>query len=86
MHSEYLGPCVTNIVAEYCGILCALAFLIEFPNVGEWVVWGPITIRSDSQLAVEQLNRRWKMRAQDLKVIGPNARAASVHFRAEAAM
>jgi ribonuclease HI len=69
MHAEYLGPSVTNNVAEYRGIDCALAFLIEFTNVPNSPAWGYITIRSDSQLVVEQLNRRWKVRDRELKAI-----------------
>jgi ribonuclease HI len=69
MHSEYLGPKVTNNVAEYSGIVRALAFLIELTNAQNWPAAGAITIRSDSQLAVEQLNGRWKVRDPDLKTL-----------------
>lgn len=54
-------------MAEYYGLARALAFLTEFTSgsPGETA----ITIRSDSQLVAEQVNRRWKVRDQDLKAI-----------------
>lgn len=67
MYSEYLGPRVTNNVAEYYGLIRALAFVTEFTSGSPALT--TITIRSDSQLIVEQVNRRWKVRDEELKII-----------------
>jgi ribonuclease HI len=54
-------------VAEYSGLARALAFLTEFTS--GLIELTAVTIRSDSQLVVEQVNRRWKIRDQNLKAI-----------------
>lgn len=51
----FLGDCVTNNVAEYLGLIN----LLEWADANK--ITG-ITIRSDSQLIVNQVNGRWNCR------------------------
>lgn len=67
---EYLGPKVTNNVAEYRAVANALSFLTELTNApAQHTAVPAIEIRSDSQLVVEQLNGRWKVKDADLRTI-----------------
>lgn len=68
IHFEYLGPKVTNNVAEYRGVANALCYLTELTNTPAQHT-PAIEIRSDSQLVVEQLNGRWKVKDADLRTI-----------------
>lgn len=52
------SPEMTNNIAEYCAIEGALTHLLDNRGIHDYgkVIW----LRSDSKLAVEQLNDRWK--------------------------
>lgn len=50
-----VGEGMSNNVAEYCGIIEVLKYLIK-ENLTESVIYG------DSKLVVQQLNRKWKAR------------------------
>lgn len=69
IHFEYLGPKVTNNVAEYRAVANALCFLTELTTAPGPHTAAAIEIRSDSQLVVEQLNGRWKVKDTDLRAI-----------------
>ncbi len=61
-----LGVC-TNNEAEYLGLILALEWLHHNPY--------PATIFSDSQLMVEQIAGRWKVKADNLKPLYFRAKA-----------
>jgi ribonuclease HI len=54
------GPLATNNFAEYCALGLALRWLKE----QNWR--GNLLIRADSKLLVEQVNERWKCKAEHL--------------------
>jgi ribonuclease HI len=66
-HKQYLGDNVTNNQAEYRGMALALAYLVELITSSPTRSFGSIIIHSDSQLVVEQINGKWKVRDADLK-------------------
>ena len=66
-HQQYLGDKVTNNQAEYRGMALALAYLVELIASSPVEAFGDITVHSDSQLVVEQINGTWKVRHADLK-------------------
>ncbi len=72
-HTLYLGI-ATNNVAEYAALLAALeraqALGIE-----------SLDVRSDSQLLVEQMNGRYKVKAAHLKPLWTRARILAAGFR-----
>jgi probable phosphoglycerate mutase len=66
-HKEYLGDKVTNNQAEYRGMTLALAYLVELTTSSPVGSFAAITIYSDSQLVVEQINGAWKVRNAELR-------------------
>jgi ribonuclease H / adenosylcobalamin/alpha-ribazole phosphatase len=66
-HKQYLGDTITNNQAEYRGMALALAYLVELISSSPSRSFGSIAIHSDSQLVVEQINGKWKVRDADLK-------------------
>ncbi len=60
--SEYLGSSKTNNYAEYQAIILALNKCAELGLQDR-----DIELRSDSKLAVEQLNGRWKVKDAGIK-------------------
>lgn len=72
---------VTNNQAEYRSLLAGLAAVLE--QLGGAAAAGArsIEVRSDSQLVVEQLNGRWKVRNADLKPLHAEALAHLKAFR-----
>ena len=67
----YLGTPVTNNQCEYVAIIAALDWLLE--HVTEYE--GPVTIYSDSLLAVKQLSREWAMSSPKLRTLWKEALA-----------
>lgn len=68
--AKYLGK-TTNNIAEYSGVILALSWLYQTlvtdhrsPTTGER---SPITFYMDSELVVNQLNGKYKVRDQKLK-------------------
>ena len=57
------NPEMSNNVAEYYGVLKALEHL---DSVGEY---SKITIMGDSQLIVNQLNGKWRVKSKNLKTL-----------------
>ena len=49
------GSAISNNVAEYAGVLCVLKYLRSLPP-------ARATIRGDSNLVINQLNGRWRIR------------------------
>ena len=66
-HKEYLGDKITNNQAEYRGMALALAYLVELTASSPVGSFAAITIYSDSQLVVEQINGAWKVRNAELR-------------------
>jgi ribonuclease HI len=64
---RYLGDKITNNQAEYQGIASALAYLVELITSSPAGSFSDITIHSDSQLVVEQINGAWKVRNAELR-------------------
>jgi probable phosphoglycerate mutase len=62
---------VTNNQAEYRTLIAGLRAAIE--ELGTAAQSRSIEVRSDSQLVVEQLNGRWKVRHADLKPLHAEA-------------
>lgn len=58
------GPKATNNVAEWCALGCGLAGLLD---CDEWVVQNSLLIRGDSQLVINQLNGKWRVKAEHLR-------------------
>lgn len=65
--SEYLGPRVTNNLAEYLGMLRALSYLVELTMVATTPAVPKIVINSDSQLVVQQINGNWRIKDPELR-------------------
>jgi ribonuclease HI len=70
--SEYLGV-RTNNVAEYTGLLRALALAAELGS-------REVDLLLDSQLIVEQLHGRWKVKDPKLRPLREEARARLGRF------
>ena len=68
-HKQYLGPRVTNNVAEYQGMLMALTRLVELAASLGHPPLVFVSVHSDSQLVVQQIKGDWKVRDADLKAI-----------------
>jgi ribonuclease HI len=64
---------VTNNQAEYRSLLAGLAAVIEQLGGPGGARSHHIEVRSDSQLVVEQLNGRWKVRNAELKPLHAEA-------------
>jgi ribonuclease HI len=64
--THYVGPKATNNEAEYAGALCALEFVVnnfetKYKDLKELVIMG------DSNLVIQQVAKRWKINAENLK-------------------
>lgn len=59
----------TNNVAEYRGLIAGLTACAEIDNAAE------VEVQSDSQLVVEQMSGRWRIRDRHLLDLGRQARA-----------
>jgi ribonuclease HI len=68
-YKQYLGPRVTNNMAEYQGMARALAYLASLCSSPANQAPCTITIHSDSRLVVEQVNGNWRAKDADLKVL-----------------
>lgn len=66
--NQYLNE-TTNNVAEYCGLLLGLQYVIE-ANIAD------LAIEGDSNLVVQQVNNRWKVK--DAKMIELHALATKL--------
>ncbi len=64
--SEFIGVC-TNNQAEYTGVLRALEYLAKKLTEAEKKEGVQITFFLDSQLIVEQMNGRYKIKNEGLK-------------------
>jgi len=64
---------VTNNYAEYCGILCALQYAREEKMDG-------FKIRSDSNLAIQQINGNFKVKKAELIQMHQKIREILCHF------
>lgn len=49
-----VGPHISNNVSEYSGVIAVLKYVKEIP--------GTLLIRGDSNLVIQQLSGRWKIR------------------------
>lgn len=67
-YRQDLGDRVSNNVAEYRGMLRALAYLVELTAPSTPRAFAGITIHSDSKLVVEQLNGNWRVKDHELKL------------------
>ncbi len=72
-HTVYLGTATSN-VAEYAALLAALERACA---LGVAV----LDVRSDSQLLVEQMNGRYRVKAPHLKPLWMRARTLAASFR-----
>ncbi len=72
-HTLFLGV-ATNNVAEYAALLAAL-------ERARALGVASIEVRSDSELLVEQMNGRYKVRAAHLKPLWLRARTLAAGFR-----
>ncbi len=72
-HTLYLGT-TTNNVAEYAALLAAL-------ERARALGLEDLAVRSDSQLLVEQMNGRYRVRASHLKGLWLRARTLAAGFR-----
>lgn len=70
------GDEMSNNVAEYCGVLAALEYLLERGHVGARVI-----VYGDSDLAIRQLSGRWKAKKGMYIPYYLRAMAAVVKFR-----
>jgi probable phosphoglycerate mutase len=72
--SEYLGPRVTNNVAEWTGVVRALDLARELGA-------ERVDLFLDSNLIVEQLHGRWRVKDAKLQPLWSAARATLAGFR-----
>jgi probable phosphoglycerate mutase len=71
--SEYLGV-RTNNVAEYVGVVRALALAIELGAT-------EVDMLLDSKLIVEQVNGRWRVKDAKIAPLHAQVHASLTHFR-----
>ncbi len=64
MHGEYIGE-TSNNVAEYTAIIRALAKLKSIIGA-EKAKSARVTVRSDSELVIRQMNREYKVKDPDM--------------------
>jgi ribonuclease HI len=55
-HSQYIGNHLSNNVAEYAGVIAVLSYLLENKI-------DTATIYGDSNMVVQQMNRKWRAKA-----------------------
>ena len=72
--SEYLGPRITNNVAEWTGVVRALDLARELGA-------ERVDLFLDSNLIVEQLHGRWRVKDEKLKPLWSAARTSLAGFR-----
>ena len=72
--SEYLGPRITNNVAEWTGVVRALELARELGA-------ERVDLFLDSNLIVEQLHGRWRVKDAKLQPLWSAARSALAGFR-----
>ncbi|MGD1149316.1 MAG: ribonuclease HI family protein [Thermoanaerobaculaceae bacterium] len=72
-HTLYLGT-ATNNVAEYAALLAAL-------ERAQVLGVDSLEVKSDSQLLVEQMNGRYKVKAAHLRLLWLRARMLAAGFR-----
>lgn len=63
------GPAATNNLAEYTAVIKALEWAVEALATGE-----PVTIRTDSQLVVNQVNGEWAVPSPNIRPLCKAAR------------
>lgn len=69
--SRFLGT-KTNNEAEYLAFLLALNYLMRYETKNPGVIGG-VEFYLDSKLVVEQINRRWKIKKNELKSLADSA-------------
>ncbi|MEW9533395.1 bifunctional RNase H/acid phosphatase [Microbispora sp. NPDC049125] len=73
--AESIGT-ATNNVAEYRGLIAGLRALVALGVEG-----GPVEVRMDSKLVVEQMAGRWKVKHEGLRPLALEAAALARKFR-----
>lgn len=67
------GESATNNVGEYMGLIAAMIWAVAEVNDLEWIGWpriDKIVFRGDSQLVVNQMNGKYRVRNRNLKPMG----------------
>jgi ribonuclease HI len=72
-HEESLGE-KTNNQAEYAALVQGLEAAHAYTK-------GRVTVGSDSQLMVNQMNGAWRVKDPELRTLNTNARAMAARFR-----
>ena len=78
LHFDDRGDQVTNNQAEYLTLIRALERLRD--RLGERAREATVEIRGDSQLVINQLNGRWKVRNAELQPLHERARSLLAEF------
>jgi ribonuclease HI len=80
-----IGKNMTNNVAEYTALICALREVKRQRLQNELVENELVVIKSDSKLLVNQMNRKWKVKAPLIKPLYKQANdlAALLNYRIE---
>lgn len=76
---EDYGNAVTNNQAEYLTLIRALQWLVE--NTGDAAGKTRILVNGDSQLVLNQLMGRWKVRNEGLRVLYDQAARLMTKFK-----
>ncbi|HEU5423211.1 MAG TPA: ribonuclease HI family protein [Nitrolancea sp.] len=77
---EY-GDAITNNQAEYRTLIAALEQALAHAGRRGWAPAAlSLTVRSDSQLVIEQVLGRWKIRHPGLQPLASEARRLIAHF------
>ena len=71
-HEESLGE-RTNNQAEYAALILGLEAIRSYTR-------SRVTVRSDSQLMVNQMNRVWRVKSPELRVLYREAQARAARF------
>ena len=72
-HEESLGE-RTNNQAEYAALILGLEAIHPYTK-------GRVTVGSDSQLMVKQMNREWRVKDPELRTLHIDAHAKAARFR-----
>jgi ribonuclease HI len=72
-HEESLGE-RTNNQAEYAALILGLEAIYPYTK-------GRVTVGSDSQLMVNQMNRAWRVKDPELRTLHTDAHARAARFR-----
>jgi len=78
-HREDYGNRVTNNQAEYLTLIRALQWLLE--TTGEAAGKTHIMVNGDSQLVLNQLKGRWKVKNEGLRVLYDQATRLMTRFK-----